>query len=128
MALIGERSFGTDYAAAEKFADGWAGDTQEHAAVVEDFNLGPENDPEAGAFLVMDYSAAVRYVESHDAEIQYDADHTQAADICPHDGAPLSEHIGGKPCIVSPPSTAKTIFDLPIAAWAWKEDGRDLRA
>lgn len=43
-------------------------------------------------------------------------------------GYPHTGHIGGKPCVVSPPSTAKTIFDLPIAAWAWKEDGRDLRA
>ena len=72
MALTGERSFGADYAAAERFCDGWAGDTQEHAAVVEDFTL--------GVFLVMDDAAAVAYVASHDAEIQYDADYTPRED------------------------------------------------
>jgi hypothetical protein len=77
MTLVGERSFGTDYAAAERYADQWAGDTQEHAAVVEDFGLGPENDRDAGAFLVMDYDAALAYVDSHDAQVQYDADHTE---------------------------------------------------
>jgi hypothetical protein len=79
MALTGEMRFGPDYAAAERYADQWAGDTQGHAAVVEDFGLGPENDPDNGAFLVMDGAAAVAYVESHDAEIQYDADYTEAA-------------------------------------------------
>lgn len=68
MALTGEMSFGQDYAAAERFCDQWAGDAEEHAAVVEDFGLG-------GLMLVMDYAAAVEYVASHDAEIQYDADH-----------------------------------------------------
>ena len=76
MAVTGTRSFGTDYAAAERFCDQWAGDTGEHVALVEDFNLEPENDPDNGSFLVMDYAAAVEYVESHDAKIQYDADHT----------------------------------------------------
>lgn len=67
--LIGVMSFGTDYAAAEKYADEWAGDTQEHAAVVEDFNLG-------GLMLVMDHAKAEEYIEGHNAEIQYDADHS----------------------------------------------------
>jgi len=77
MALTGERAFGTDYEAAERFCDQWAGDTQEHAAVVEDFGLGPAADPDAGAFLVMDYDAALAYVNTHDAEVKYDADHTE---------------------------------------------------
>ena len=76
MALTGERWFGTDYAAAEKFCDEWAGDTGEHAAVVEDFGRGPA-DPDAGEFAVMDAAAAEAYVKNHDAEIQYDADCTQ---------------------------------------------------
>ena len=79
MALIGERSFGTDYAAAERFADEWAGDNSGRAAVVEDFGLGMEGDPDAGSFLVMGYAAAEAYVESRDAEIQYDADHSKAS-------------------------------------------------
>jgi hypothetical protein len=74
MALEGVRSFGTDYAAAEKFADGWAGDTSECAAVVEDYGLGPEDDPDGGEFLVMDCAEALAYVDSHDAQIKYDAD------------------------------------------------------
>lgn len=72
MALTGERSFGLDYAAAERYCDEWAGDTGEHAAIVEDFSLG-------GLLLVMDYAAAVKYAASHDAEIQYSADHTAPA-------------------------------------------------
>jgi len=71
MALIGTMSFGLDYAAAERYADEWAGDTCEHAAVVEDFGLG-------GLILVMDYAEAQAYVVGHDAEIQYSADHTGA--------------------------------------------------
>jgi hypothetical protein len=66
MALTGERAF-TRYSDAEKFADEWAGDTQEHAAVVEDFG--------SGLFHVMDYEAAEAYVKDNDAEIQYDPDY-----------------------------------------------------
>jgi hypothetical protein len=52
------------------------------------------------------------------------------APLCtaPRCGAPLSEHIGGKSCVVGAPSTARTIYDLPITRWAWREDGRDRRA
>ena len=74
MALEGVRSFGTDYAAAERYADEWAGDTEECAAVVEDFGMGPD-DPDAGVFLVMGYVEAVVYIDVHDAEIQYEADY-----------------------------------------------------
>ena len=37
MPLTGTRTF-TDYTEAERFADQWAGDTRECAAVVEDFD------------------------------------------------------------------------------------------
>jgi len=66
MALTGERTF-TDYREAERFADQWAGDTRECAAVVEDFD--------AELLIVMDCADAEAYIESHDAEIQYDADY-----------------------------------------------------
>ena len=71
MALTGTRTF-TDYTEAERFADQRAGDTRECAAVVEDFS--------ANLLIVMDCADAEAYIESHDAEIQYDADHTPAAD------------------------------------------------
>jgi hypothetical protein len=45
-------------------------------------------------------------------------------DTCPHDGEPLSTHIGGKPCVVGEPSTAKTVHDLPVARWAHETDNR----
>ena len=66
MALTGQRTF-TDYREAERFADQWAGDTEECAAVVEDFGT--------GHLIVMDCADAEAYVDSHDAEIQYDADY-----------------------------------------------------
>ena len=66
MALNGIRTF-TDFTEAERFADQWAGDTSECAAVVEDFP--------ANLLLVMDCADAEAYVKTHDAEIQYDADH-----------------------------------------------------
>lgn len=69
MALTGTQTFGTDYRAAERFCDEWAGDTSGHAAVVEDFGAG-------GLMLVMDAGEAAAYVTSHDAEIQYSADCT----------------------------------------------------
>lgn len=67
MTVTGTRVF-ADYAKAERFCDGWAGDTQSHVAVVEDFDLN------VSRFLVMDYSDAAAYVGIHDAEVQYDAD------------------------------------------------------
>jgi len=63
-----KRDFGTDWNEAEKFCDGWAGDAQLHIAVVEDFDH--DN------LMVMPYDQAEAYVQAHDAEIQYDADHT----------------------------------------------------
>lgn len=78
MALTGKLSFGQDYRAAEKFADGWAGDTGEYACVIENFDLGPENDADAGEFLVMGYDDALEYLAGHDdAQIQYHADYSQ---------------------------------------------------
>jgi hypothetical protein len=53
---------------------------------------------------------------------------TSPAAACPVCDAPLGEHIGGKPCVQSPPSTARHLHDLPIFGWAWREDGRDRRA
>jgi len=75
MPVSGVRSFGTDYAAAERFCDEWAGDTQSHVAVVEDFTMGNPGDPDSGEFLVMSYADAETYVGRNDAEIQYDADY-----------------------------------------------------
>jgi len=75
MAVTGERSFGTDYTAAERFCDEWAGDTQSHVAVVEDFSIGGPASSDEGVFFVMDYDRAAEYVKGHDAEIAYDADH-----------------------------------------------------
>jgi hypothetical protein len=74
MALTGQRTF-SDYVEAERFADQWAGGTQEYAAVVEDFD-------QAGQFTVMDIAEAQAYVRSHDAEIQYDADHRPICPLC----------------------------------------------
>jgi hypothetical protein len=53
---------------------------------------------------------------------------TSPAAACPVCDAPLGEHIGGKPCVQSPPSTARHLHDLPIFGWAWGEDGRDRQA
>jgi hypothetical protein len=80
MAVSGARSFGDDYAAAEKFCDEWAGDTGSHVAVVEDFTLAGPVSSDEGQLFVMDYAEAVAYVAGHDAEIQYDADHTPNAE------------------------------------------------
>jgi hypothetical protein len=42
--------------------------------------------------------------------------------------APLSEHIGGKSCVVGAPSTAKSLHDLPIFGRFWAADGRERNA
>lgn len=39
-------------------------------------------------------------------------------------GGARDEHIGDKPCIQSKPSTARSIFDLPLAKWAWQGDAK----
>jgi len=36
-------------------------------------------------------------------------------------GSAREEHIGDKPCVRSPIRHARSIFDLPIAAWALVE-------
>lgn len=43
-------------------------------------------------------------------------------ETCPLDGAPLSTHIGGKPCVTGKPSTAKNLHDLPVTRWAHDTD------
>jgi len=68
MRLKGIQSFGTDWPKAEQFCDEWAGDNQAHAAVVENFAT--------HQLLVMDIEDATRYVQFHDAEIQYDTNYT----------------------------------------------------
>lgn len=107
MALIGQMSFGKDYATAERFADEWAGDNHERAAVVE--NL------EDGFLLVMDYGAAESYLTERDAVIQYDADHRCPDPACRAQGCPehprhdgpdhtyeqhhsRADHVGRGPC------------------------------
>lgn len=60
-----------DWLEAERFCDGWAGDSQQHIVIVEDFGL--------GKLLVMPGSDAAAYIEAHDAEIQYEADGTPSA-------------------------------------------------
>ena len=62
----GARTF-SDYTEAEKFCDGWAGDTEAHVAVVEDFD--------EDMLRVMSYTGALTYIGDHDAQIQYDADY-----------------------------------------------------
>lgn len=48
---------------------------------------------------------------------------TRPQETCPSDGAPLSEHIGGKPCVESKASTRpKNVRDLPVARWAASKD------
>lgn len=42
-------------------------------------------------------------------------------------GFPLTEHIGSKPCVSSPPSTATRLHELSIFGRMWREDGRDRR-
>lgn len=41
---------------------------------------------------------------------------------CPHDGQPLSTHIGGKPCVQGATRAVKAVQDLPVAGWAWRGD------
>lgn len=53
---------------------------------------------------------------------------TMDATNCPVCDSPLDEHVGRKPCVQGPPSTARHLHDLPIFGWAWREDGRDRRA
>lgn len=43
-------------------------------------------------------------------------------------GYPLAEHIGQKPCITSPPSKVRGLYDLPVFDWAWTGDARDKQA
>lgn len=43
-------------------------------------------------------------------------------------GAPLSEHIGGRSCVVGRPASEKNIRtwrDLPSARGAWRQAGRN---
>jgi hypothetical protein len=74
--LIGVIPFDQDYAGAEMFAEQWAGDCNARAAVVEDFGGDVRPGPR-GVLLVMDYDAAVAYCDTHNAEIQHDADHRE---------------------------------------------------
>lgn len=48
--------------------------------------------------------------------------------VCEDDGEPLTAHIGGKPCVVGKPSTARAWYDLPMAVAMWSADGADARA
>lgn len=46
-------------------------------------------------------------------------------------GDPISQHIGGKPCVYSARTEAnrpRALHDLPIFGRFWSEDARDLRA
>lgn len=69
----GIRSFGTDWNAAEKFAEQWARDTRQRVAVVEDYSY---DHGDFGTLLVMTGEFADAYVEDRDAEIKYDVDQT----------------------------------------------------
>jgi hypothetical protein len=42
--------------------------------------------------------------------------------LCPACSDPITVHIGHKPCVQGKTSTATSIYDLPIAEWAWKGD------
>jgi hypothetical protein len=65
----GRRTFAvTDYADAEKFCDGWAGDNEAHVAVVEDFDN--------NILIVTSYTNALEHAGRW--EIQYDADYRPA--------------------------------------------------
>ena len=45
---------------------------------------------------------------------------------CPACEYPLSEHIGGEPCIQSPPSKIRGLYDLPIFGRFWAEDAKQV--
>jgi hypothetical protein len=37
-------------------------------------------------------------------------------------GYPLTEHIGGKPCVTGKTSAPRGLYDLPLFGWAWAGD------
>lgn len=52
----------------------------------------------------------------------------RAAATCGPCGTSLAGHIENLPCVESPPRAVGSLHNLPIAAWAWSQDGQDSNA